>query len=157
MESEYYTCKFCQTQFIPKRRKVQKYCSHTCRSKDFHHKNIIKPVKYKKEDLRGGLEVNQSKTKVEQMSGPGIGNAFAGNLLADGAKAIGKKVFGNPNNEPATKSDIQEIKNLFYTRYFLIHNMDRRFDGCLPYFDMATSKLVYFKDPNYINPNDFTR
>ena len=81
-------------------------------------------------------------------------NTAGGILAVDGIKAAAKRIFGNQNNEPATKGDVQEIKDLINTRYFLIHNLKRGDDGSLPYFDMATSKVRYFKDPNYINPAD---
>jgi len=32
--------------------------------------------------------------------------------------------------------------------------MDPRYDGTIPYFNMATHEIVYFKEPNYVNPAD---
>ena len=46
--------------------------------------------------------------------------------------------------------------SLFYCKSsnFQIHKMDYRYNGAIPYFDMATHEIVYFKDPNYVNPAD---
>ena len=32
LEPKHYTCNYCQQNFVPKRRRVQKYCSNSCRS-----------------------------------------------------------------------------------------------------------------------------
>ncbi|SNR58070.1 hypothetical protein SAMN06265371_10631 [Lutibacter agarilyticus] len=153
MEEKYYTCQFCQNEFIPTRRKAQKFCSDTCRNKNHQHKKkkaIKKPIDH----LSEALAVQQEKMKVEAMSAAGVGNAMAGTLAANAATAYAKNLFVSKENKPATKGDLDEIKRLISTRFFLIQNMDRRYDGALPYFDMATSSLIYLEDPNYINSLD---
>ena len=154
MEIEFYICEFCRTAFKPARRKVQRFCSDTCRSKNHHHKNnAIKPplnvpsIQNIETEVMESTILAPDKLKVEKMSVAGIGNAAAGNLLADGVKAIAKNIFGSAENDPATKGDIQELKNLINTRYFKINNMDTRYDGAQPYFDKSSGTIVYLGDP----------
>ncbi len=150
METEYYNCEFCQSKFKPKRRKVQKFCSATCRSKNHHHKNKVeKPITIVSTIPEIETEISEStiyepeKLKVEKMSAAGIGNAAAGSLLADATIALTKHIFSKAENEPATKGDIQELKNLINTRYFKINNIDPRYDGALPHFDISTGNVIY--------------
>ena len=160
MEKEYYTCEFCQTNFIPKRRKVQKFCSNSCRSKSFHHRNKKQSEELPKKDLRQLLEeMNSKKTEIETMSLPGVGNAAAGAATYD----LILKLLTSKKNTNATKQDIQiltddirQMINLINKRYFLIHNMNPRHDGALPHFDMGTCKLIYLADPNFVNPSNYT-
>jgi len=163
METEFYTCEFCQTNFKPKRRKIQRFCSNTCRSKNHHHKNNLKkeslptlnPYKRltKKEEVIPSLEAEviiaepQKKQKIEKVSGAGIANAVIGNLAAQALIEGAKYALGSKKNQPATN----ELKNPFTQRYFKIYNMEPRFDGALPHFDMQTSKIVYIPDQNFKN------
>ena len=151
MEIEFYTCEFCKTEFKPARRKIQRFCSDTCRSKNHHHKNnaikpqLIVPSKHEIEtEVMESTILAPEKLKIEKMSAAGIGNAAAGSLLADGVKAMAKNLFGAAENDPATKKDIQELKNLINTRYFKVHNLENRYDGAEPFFDMSTNTIVYF-------------
>ena len=154
METEFYTCEFCQTKFKPKRRKAQKFCSSTCRVKNHHHKNRVeKPtlVFPAKNLLKGKLPEEIKPTKIEEMSVAGVANSATGTYIIQ----LLTNLLTKFENKSATKGDIQELKNLMRQRYFQIHNMDRRYDGALPYFDMATSSLVYLNDPNYKNPANY--
>lgn len=153
MEIEFYTCEFCQTKFKPARRKFQRFCSNSCRSKNHHHKKnalksklIVPALNEIETEVMESTLFAPDKLKVEKMSAAGIGNAAAGNLLADGVKAIAKNMFVSAENNPATKGDIQELKKLINTRYFKVHNMEKRYDGAQPYFDMASCTIVYFGD-----------
>lgn len=56
MESHHYTCHYCQKEFVPKRRKVQKFCSTSCRVR--HHQTSK------------GLKANQSLAQPVQDSKP---------------------------------------------------------------------------------------
>lgn len=160
METEFYICEFCQSKFKPNRRKVQRFCSSTCRVKNHQHKNSIdKPnvsitnIATVETELIETSILKPKKNKVEKISAAGIGNAAAGSLVADGVKAIAKNIFGLTHNDPATKGDIQELKNLLNKRYFKIQNMEPRWeDGAIPYFDITTSSVVYFPNQNYRNP-----
>lgn len=168
MEKEFYTCEFCQTKFIPKRRKVQKFCSPSCRSKNHHHKNSKPNEKSSKqnnlisenhtqllEEIKKLNAFINKKTKINQMSLAGVGNTLAGQAIYDFAKGY----ITSEEDKNVTQKDfqiliqnIQQITNSVNKRYFLIKNMERRYDGYLPYFDMETSSLIYLKDPNYFNP-----
>ncbi len=149
MEAEFYICEFCQTKFKPNRRKAQRFCSSTCRVKNHHHKNRIeKPLAIAtipeiETEVMASTIFKPDKLKVEKMSAAGIGNAAAGTLLADSVKAVANHIFGSAQNDPATKGDIQELKNLINTRYFKINNIDTRYDGALPYFDKSTGNVIY--------------
>ena len=149
METEFYTCEFCQSKFKPTRRKSQKFCSATCRSKNHHHKNKVKiesiTVPTNEQCNTEVLEstILSDKTKIEKVSIAGVGNAALGTLVADGTKAVVKHLFGSAQNDPATKGDIQELKNLLNKRYFPVKNLKPDAWGDFPYFDMVTSTIVY--------------
>lgn len=132
MEKEYYTCEFCQKEYVPNRRKLQKFCSSTCRTKNYYHKHATKSTD-ENADTKGAIG------KVEEVSLAGVANAAVGVAAIE----IAKNILTSEGNKPATKNDIREIKELIQKRYFLVHNLDDRFDGAKPYFDMATSMIIY--------------
>ena len=148
METGNYICHLCEKEYEPTKRGRQKFCSSKCRKKYNYHKNLVPSDK----SVATETISKPSKLKVDEMSFAGVGNAATGTLLADGLKEI-VKAFQPEENKPVTKKDFQELKTLFKkNRYCLIQNMERRYDGALPYFDMATNTIVYFSDPNYSNP-----
>ena len=52
-----------------------------------------------------------------------------------------------PNeNKGATKGDIQELKKLINTRYFEVHNISPDPYGKKAYFDISTSKILYYDE-----------
>ena len=75
-----------------------------------------------------------------------VGNGGWGTLLAYTATAFAKKAFIPLENKPATKKDIKDIKDLINTRYFEVHNISPDYCGRVVYFDMSTSKIVYFNE-----------
>ena len=134
MDTKYYTCRYCHEEFIPKRRHVQKFCSATCRSKAHHQKNknvILKPT----------MEASTPINKIGRMSAAGIGNATAGAIAANAITNI----FTNQNNKPATKGDILALGQKI-ERYHRVLNIAVGINGELPYFDMVTKQIVYFKN-----------
>lgn len=143
MEKYYYTCEFCQREFEPKRRKVQRFCSNTCRSKNHYH---IHNTKSSATTVATAVDEGNDR-RGEQMSLAGIGNAAVGTALVDSVKHF----FTSDAEKNATKKDIHELKELINNRYFLIHNHPDRFDGAKPYFDMATSRIVYFGKNEFYN------
>ena len=147
METGNYICHLCEKEYEPTKRGRQKFCSSKCRKKYNYHKNIVPSDK----SVATETISKPSKLKVDEMSIAGVGNAATGTLIADGLKEI-VKAFQPEENKPVTKKDFQELKTLFKDRYFLIQNMERRYDGYLPYFDMTTNSLIYLRDPNYTNP-----
>jgi len=144
MEKHLYICEFCQQEFKPTRRKVQKFCSATCRSKNHHHKNKLQ-IKASNEIVSETFkEPEKNKIAIEKISASGVGNAALGTLAANTATALTKQIFVSENNKPATKKDIQELKNLINTRYFEVHNIPSDMYGRKAYFDMGTGNIVYY-------------
>jgi len=163
-----YKCPLCHKEYPPTKRGRQIYCSTQCCKKANYHKNKGKKVKSilpspyksftKKEEIIPSLEAEvlipepPKKTEIEKVSGAGIANAFIGNIAAQAAIEGGKKLFGSRKNQPATKKDTNEVKKSITQRYFKIHNLDPRFDGAVPHFDMVTRSIVYIPGPNSRNP-----
>ncbi|WP_372758104.1 hypothetical protein [Mariniflexile sp.] len=143
-EKKYYTCDYCYTEFAPKRRRVQKFCSNTCRSKAHHaKKNSIKQLTETTKEVSvfkvPDVPPIPIKNKVEAMSVAGMGNATAGTLIADGIKAV----FTSAENKPATKGDLKNLTEKLVKRYHPIKNMQRQPNGALPYYDIETGNVVY--------------
>jgi hypothetical protein len=141
---KYYNCEYCFNEFVPTRRRVQKYCSNTCRSKAYHERktsNSQTQVTSNQEVIikAPNLPPIPNKIKVETMSLAGTGNAVVGNLIADGLKSVLKA----PENKPATKGDIDMLTSKIVKRYHRINNLAKRQDGALPYFDMETNEIFY--------------
>ena len=151
MENKYYTCQFCRKEFIPTRRKIQKFCSDTCRNKHFFHKKKLVTKKDLNEAVKTEEQQNLEKEKepiaVEKMSASGVGNAAVGALLVEGVKGIAK-AFQAEHNKPATKGDIEELKQVINTRYLPIVNFkDPYFRQA--YYDKDTCNIVlYNKEMN---------
>lgn len=74
MENYLYTCQYCSKSYKPKRRKKQKYCSNSCRTRAFAiRKNAglnLPSIERKKTE----------KIRIEKMSMAGVGNAAVGTL-----------------------------------------------------------------------------
>ncbi|MFL0354622.1 hypothetical protein [Xanthomarina sp. GH4-25] len=139
MEKEFYNCEYCFKEFEPKRRRVQKFCSNTCRSKAHHAKKSSKDLVALNEQTVDSLEIEkQNISKVDKMSFAGVGNATAGSLAADGLK----RVFTAPQNMPATKADIANMEAKL-KRYHKVANLPPNQLGKTPYFDIETNEIVY--------------
>ncbi|MGJ8664742.1 MAG: hypothetical protein ACSHW7_00095 [Patiriisocius sp.] len=132
-----YTCNYCYGKFIPKRRRVQKYCSDSCRSKAYHQRTTTKKVA----TLNAPSEPapTKKKTKIEKMSFAGIGNAAAGVVAVD----VLSRILTKDEDRPATKGDLQKISQ-HLKRYHRINNLEPDHYGKAPYFDMDKGMLVYF-------------
>jgi Fe-S-cluster-containing dehydrogenase component len=137
MENYLYTCQYCSKEYKPNRRQKQKYCSNSCRTRAF----VIR--KLKGLNLASSENKNTEEKKPETMSWSGVGNAAVGTLAVNFATHLLTKA----ENKPATKKDIQEIKNLLSTQYQLIKNHPNRFDGARPFYDMVTQSIVYLTKP----------
>jgi hemolysin activation/secretion protein len=133
METWYYRCDYCRKEFLPTRRKIQKFCSNSCRSKSHHQK-----TKISKAVSISNSEATSQKTSIDQMSLSGVGNAAAGITAVNALTAI----FTKEENKPATKKDIQNLASKIQ-RYHRVKNMQPDFSGQLPYFDMELGFLVY--------------
>ena len=152
MNQEKYTCDYCEEQYIPNRRGAQRFCNSKCRKKYSYHKNKVDKINTPKVNIPQQLEeIKNKKIKTEEMSWSGVGNAALGALAADTATALAKKIFISENKKPATKGDIQELKDLINTRYFLAHNVKLDPWGRKAYFDIGTGKILYLDE----NSNSF--
>lgn len=139
-DTQFYTCTYCYKEFEPKRRRVQKFCSNTCRSKAHHFKktkdkSLTTLVTSKNVLIQKPQEIN----KPERISAAGIGNAALGTIAVNTAKAL----FTSEDNKSATKGDLKRLAAEINGRYHLVKNMSPRFDGALAYFDMETQFVEY--------------
>ena len=148
---KYYTCKYCFTEFIPNRRRVQEFCSNSCRSKNHHKKTSAKNKLLKaaaKNDSFVAIPDNTTttdKNQIEAMSLAGVGNSTAGTIFANKLQ----NAFTPLENKPATKGDLNILANKIIKRYHKVNNLPTRSDGALPYFDMETNEIVYSIFPKF--------
>lgn len=133
MENYLYTCQYCSKSYKPKRRKKQKYCSNSCRTRAFAiRKNAglnLPSIERKKPE----------KVSIEKMSLAGVGNAAVGSLAVNLATSL----LTREENKPATKKDLKEIKELLVTRYHPVLNMPSQSNGGKPFYDLDTQQIVY--------------
>ncbi|TXE16018.1 hypothetical protein ES692_13950 [Psychroserpens burtonensis] len=137
IDKEFYTCEYCFKEFEPKRRRVQKYCSNTCRSKAYHARKTTPIIEAKNDGTVVPKDIPTP--SKENMSLAGVGNATAGSLIANGLKAI----TTSNKNKTATKGDISELKALLTSRYLPIKNIPTDLHGRHPYYDIDTKNLIY--------------
>ncbi|WP_022828652.1 hypothetical protein [Flavobacterium antarcticum] len=81
-------------------------------------------------------------TKIDTMSLAGVGNAAAGVLAAN----LATNLFIREENKPATKKDLQEVKDLLLTRYYPILNLSQHLNGAKPFYDLDTQQVVYLSN-----------
>ena len=86
----------------PKGRRVQKFCSNSCRVRSHQLKN----KKSKSTEVTTGNNIKTDKTKIEQMSLAGVGNAAAAMF---GVKII-TDLLTKFENKQATKQDVIQLK-----------------------------------------------
>jgi len=140
MEKYKYTCNYCSKQYVPKRRKVQKYCSNTCRSKAHFQKNKLSKNIKNKSQL-----VNQENQQKEKINLAGIGNAAIANVATDALT----RLLTYEDNKPATKGDLKKLITQFKNRYEKINNLPMRLDQTVAYFDNERKEVVYLKVNNF--------
>ena len=138
----FYVCNYCHKDYEPKRRRIQKYCSQSCRSKAYHARTTTTKtgLAVQTKDTTSQLANIRNKAKIETMSPAGIGNATVGALAADGIKAL----MTHNDDKPATKGDIKNLVSEINGRYHFVTNLPHRYDGALPYFDLDANMIVYF-------------
>ena len=78
------------------------------------------------------------KSKTEEMSISGIGNAAAGTALVDTIKHL----LTPEHNKPATKGDLVKLAN-HLKGYHRIKNLKPDVYGQFPYLEVETGNLVY--------------
>ena len=133
---------------------MQRFCNSKCRKKYSYHKNKktteTSETTPKVDLVQKFEELQNKKIQIDKVSMAGVGNAAAGTLLVEGAKAIFNAVKSD-KNKPATKGDFQELKDLINTRYFLAHNVNPDPFGRKAYFDIRNGKILYLDE----NSNSF--
>ncbi len=133
MEKHQYECNYCKKEYIPKRRRVQKFCSDSCRVSSHQLKN-----KNSKKELIKSDNYLPKKTTVDQMSLAGVGNSAAGTLVV----GVLKNVFTKDENKPATRKDLKELTSKL-ERYQEIKNLRNDTFGKRPYYDTIQRIIVY--------------
>lgn len=128
MENYHYICHYCKKEFIPKRRKVQKFCSTSCRVRSHQLSR-----KFKK-----SAKLNAEKTKIDQVSVAGVANAAIGTTAAD----LVKTLLTPEQNKSATKADLRRLEEMLQ-RYHKVGNIKNLGDGRAPYYDMQLKRIVY--------------
>ena len=132
METRMYVCLYCKKEYLPKRRRVQKFCSESCRSNSHQLKK-----KLNQQLVPTKTKTNQESIKVDKMSLAGVGNSVAGTLAVEGLKSL----FTSEGNKPATKSDIKNLERRF-NRYQEIKNIPRNIQNKKPYYDSVQKGSV---------------
>jgi len=135
MENYLYTCQYCGKEYKPNRRKKQKYCNNSCRTRAYQLRNP------KLGSTVPSVEKTPESVKIDKMSLAGVGNAVAGTIAGNALTSL----FTSEENKPATKRDLQNLINNSKQRYYPILNVPMRLDGAKPFFDLETKKLIYFK------------
>lgn len=101
METRTYECHYCKKEFVPKRRRVQKFCSNSCRVGSHQLKN----KKSNESEVSKVDNLKTEKIKIEHMSIAGVGNAAAGMLVAK----IITDLMTKFENKQATKQDMIQL------------------------------------------------
>jgi len=144
MKSRYYTCQFCQKEYEPTRRKVQRFCSDTCRNKNHQHNKVHKRIT--PTNIMAQESEEKKKTEIEKVSLAGVGNAALGTLTGNALTAIITNIFTTKINKLSTKGDIAELKKLINSRYFIVHNISPDLNGRKAFFDMGSGSIVYYDE-----------
>lgn len=143
MEQQYYTCQYCRKEFEPKRRRVQKFCSDSCRVSYHRFKNIGDAIKSTELQIKQ-KEQETSAIKIDEISTAGVVNSAIGAGIVE----LTKNIFIPEENKPATKGDLAKLATNL-KRYHQIKNLLPNDMGQIPHFDLYTSEVVYL----WINPS----
>ncbi|WP_372744155.1 hypothetical protein [Lutibacter sp.] len=145
-------CLQCNEHYVPTRKGVQKFCGASCRSRYWfiHNQKSTVPQKLQSEKseliVQSSIESEQKPTKIEEVSLAGISNAALGTILANSGTAFVKSRFTKEEDKPATKGDLKKLEDLINKQYFEVYNVSPDIYGRRAYFDMATSKIVYYDE-----------
>lgn len=106
-----YACEYCGKRFLPKRRRVQRFCSASCRSQAHklrkrarEGKKEAAPVPKKKAEAVLAKEEGWRKSQVTPT---GVAETMIANLATDGLKAGTKALFGLKS---ASERSLEEVK-----------------------------------------------
>jgi hypothetical protein len=134
-DSKFYICDYCFTEYIPRRRGAQKYCSSSCRSRACQ----LRKANRTKTDALVPEAKAISNPQTKQMTLAGVGESAAGALAAN----LIIDLFTKEPNKAATKGDLKLLIETLKARYHLVKNMDRDQYGRYPYFDLVENIVVY--------------
>jgi hypothetical protein len=155
MEETYtYLCHYCQKEYIPKKRKVQKFCSAGCRVRAHQVKNKDREFNKELENDNTGQNAdadNQEKSNTNEpvkvkntVNLPDVTNSFLGTFAAIKVQQLLTK----DSKKSITKADMETYKNLENgNRYRKVQNW-------------PTNEHVYFDTLNDIlvlNPKDLMK
>ena len=139
MENRYYTCQYCKKEFIPKRRRVQKFCSSSCRVSS-HRLHKSSTVQQKQQEVSERID-KKDKIGIHQIGASTLGT-MTGKFVYDKLTPL--------KNRAATKGDLQlllsELKQT--ERYYEVKNLPGRIDGAKPFFDIIEREVIYIKNTN---------
>lgn len=152
-ETHLYTCKYCKIEFKPKRRRIQKFCSDNCRSKNWfmvHSKDRPPPIAIESNETailskEVKKEGKRKLMKVEEISIQGVGNATLGSIIGNKATDY----FTPEEKKPVTNKDFQILKSELLGKYHPITNIDNDEYGRKPYYDIESKEIVYM---GFVNP-----
>ena len=134
MDKYLYTCQYCGKEYKPNRRHKQRFCSNSCRVNSFNRNNKKNLI------VKTNTETEIKKpVKIDAMSWSGVGNAAAGVLAVN----MVSNLLTKNENKPATKKDLENLKNSLKARYQPVLNMSSRFDGAKPFYDLKTQNIIY--------------
>ncbi|MFK8061107.1 MAG: hypothetical protein AB8B78_13585 [Polaribacter sp.] len=134
METRNYECQYCKKEYVPKRRRVQKFCSNSCRVGSHQLKN----KKLNKELVEKENRSKFDKVKINQMSFSGVGNSVAGTLAVEAIKSP----LIREENKPATKGDLKQFL-IKQEQFQEIVNMKKDDFGRKPFYDTKSKSIVY--------------
>lgn len=119
MSTYLHTCDYCDKEYLPTRRGVQRFCKPTCRTMS-HRKNkerlmqLSSPTLIQKENSLLSQQLDnteEKKMKVEEVSMAGVGNSLFGMALYDLGKGI-LKSGQKEENKTLTKGDLFQAINI---------------------------------------------
>ena len=134
MDRYTYNCNYCGVEYTPRRRRVQKYCSNSCRVNAFKQRQV------KNQNLPT-VKKTDSVGAQDKMSWGGVGNAAAGSLAVN----LVSSLLTKEENKPATKGDIKKLLYGSSNKDILIKNVPPRVDGARAYFNTIQQILIYKK------------
>jgi hypothetical protein len=85
------------------------------------------------------VKESKVKTKIDQISFAGVGNAAIGTLAVN----MVSNLLTSDGNKPATKNDIKNLTSKLTNRYHPINNIPIRYDGAKAFYDSETETYVY--------------
>jgi len=136
MDNFLYNCKYCGKKYKPKKRRIQKFCSTSCRVNAFKHRQKLNEIKIPDNSFKDASSDNKHK---ETVNAAGIINAAIGHAAID----ISKSLFTREENKPVTKKDIQGLLSTIQERYKPIINMPTKNDGTKPFYDTVQKAVLY--------------